>query len=337
MPGSALTRLLRHRLAAVLLCALAAVGQPSGAGGLAPAAGVDPALPRGPGRPGPPGRALTSRPRCSDALLAAARYGNESQLRAALQNETADCVGERGWTALHVAAAAGQRNVTLALLAAGAPLGRDLRGQGPLHLAAEAGHAAVCSTLLGTAGAYTEMVDAMGRTAIHTVAWNGHAAAAEVLLDYGAYTFAQDSEGRTPLHYSVRNDAALELTRMLLARGANPHAKDVVGQQPMHLACLGNQPLSVQAVQAAGADLWSMDKAGWNPLMLAAAGGHEALVSTLVFGVMKPRKFPAPDPDLFQQQESEGILGIPGWAMALAGVGLCACLLMCEATRRLRR
>lgn len=263
------------------------------------------------------------------------RQGDEPQLEAALERESVNCEDELQRTPLHVAAAAGEVNATLALLDAGAELSRDVQGRGPLHSAAEAGHAELCALLLGSVGAYSEMADTMGRTALHIAARAEQLGPAAVLLDHGAHTTARDSEDRTPLHYSARSDGAVEVSRLLLHRGADPTAADVAGLHPLHIACLENQEQTVAVLQVAGADLWAMDRAGWNPLMHAAAGGFEPLVTTLAFSVLRPQQFPAPDPAIAIHQESEGLLGIPGWVLALASVSLCACLVMSEAMRRL--
>jgi hypothetical protein len=117
-----------------------------------------------------------------------------------------------GDTALHIAAAAYQRDTAQALIAQGAqPGARNRRGAEPLHYAA-----------VGLPGAPT---------------WNPDAQAAtiEYLIEAGAHPNSADKSGVTPLHRAVRTRCAAAV-RALLAHGADPRRKNKSGSTPLHLA-----------------------------------------------------------------------------------------------------
>lgn len=61
---------------------------------------------------------------------------------------------------------------------------------------------------------------------------------AAFLLGKGVDIQAADASGDTALHWSA-NKGDPELSRMLLAAGANPHALDAYKQSPLHLAVIG--------------------------------------------------------------------------------------------------
>lgn len=117
-----------------------------------------------------------------------------------------------GDTALHVAAAAYQREIAAQLVAKGAdPGARNRRGAEPLHYAAD-----------GIPGSQ---------------AWDpdGQAAIIEVLVEAGADPNSADKSGVTPLHRAVRTRCA-SAVRALLAHGADPGRKNGSGSTPLHLA-----------------------------------------------------------------------------------------------------
>jgi Ankyrin repeats (3 copies)/Ankyrin repeats (many copies) len=117
-----------------------------------------------------------------------------------------------GDTALHVAAAAYQRDAARALIEKGArPGARNRRGAEPLHYAAD-----------GIPG---------------STYWNPDAQAAtvEYLIEAGADPNSADNSGVAPLHRAVRTRCAAAV-RALLAKGADPLRKNKTGSTPLHLA-----------------------------------------------------------------------------------------------------
>jgi hypothetical protein len=117
-----------------------------------------------------------------------------------------------GDTALHIAAAAYQTEMTRKLVAMGADVhARNRRGAQPLHYAVD-----------GVPG---------------SVRWNPRAQAATVayLVEMGADPNATDRSGVTPLHRAVRTRCAAAV-RALLDGGADPRRRNKNGSTPIKLA-----------------------------------------------------------------------------------------------------
>lgn len=71
-------------------------------------------------------------------------------------------------------------------------------------------------------GADVNYRDGLGQSPLHSVAWAGNRAMAELLLDAGARADLRDRNfGATPLHSATRGNNP-EMVRLLLAAGARP-------------------------------------------------------------------------------------------------------------------
>jgi Ankyrin repeats (many copies)/Ankyrin repeat len=117
-----------------------------------------------------------------------------------------------GDTALHIAAAAYQEEITRKLVTMGADVrARNRRGAEPLHYAVDG-------------------VPGSGR-------WNPRAQVATItsLVEIGADPNATDRGGVTPLHRAVRTRCAAAV-RALLESGADPRRKNKNGSTPIQLA-----------------------------------------------------------------------------------------------------
>lgn len=117
-----------------------------------------------------------------------------------------------GDTALHIAAASYQEEITVALIAHGADVrARNRRGAEPLHYAAD-----------GVPGSSH---------------WNPAAQAETIarLIDAGADANALDKNGTSPLHRAIRNRCAAAVGA-LLKGGADPDAANRSGSTSFELA-----------------------------------------------------------------------------------------------------
>ena len=157
-----------------------------------------------------------------------------------------------GDTALHIAAAAYQRELAESLVAKGADVrARNRRGAEPLHYAADGGPDAehwdpvaqreVIAYLIA-AGADPNTLDNSGVAALHRAVRNRCSAAANALIEGGADPRLKNKSGSTPLHLAVQNtgksksgsEAAKHeqgrLIAVLLGHGARPTDVDANGK-----------------------------------------------------------------------------------------------------------
>ena len=140
-----------------------------------------------------------------------------------------------------------------------------------LHHAAAGGHPETVTMLLDL-GAHPEEHDAFGDTAIHDAAGAGNVATARVLLTRGAdpNQSKYDSpgvvsgEGERPLHRAVHFPEVVEL---LLEFGANPDGRIAfTGETPLHLAARSCEGESLALLLARGANPNARDQYGDTPL-----------------------------------------------------------------------
>jgi hypothetical protein len=92
---------------------------------------------------------------------------------------------------------------------------------------------------------------------------------------------ARDARGDTPLHQAVFFDNE-ELTRSLIARGANVKATNVYGDTPLHVAAGFNRPKVARILIAAGARLDAENLEGQTPLHTAVGARAVDMVTLLL-------------------------------------------------------
>jgi ankyrin repeat protein len=186
---------------------------------------------------------LASRP----IPIAASRQDADTYFIAAIRHHV-----YAGDTALHVAAAAYQRELAESLVAKGADgRARNRRGAEPIHYAADGGPDAehwdpvaqreVLAYLIA-AGADPNALDNSGVAPLHRAVRNRCSAAASALIEGGADPRLKNKSGSTPLHLAVQNtgksnsgsDASKaeqgRVIALLLRHGANPTDVDANGK-----------------------------------------------------------------------------------------------------------
>jgi len=157
-----------------------------------------------------------------------------------------------GDTALHIAAAAYQRDTAEELVSKGATVdARNRRGAQPLHYASDgipgspgwdpAAQRAVVEFLIET-GADPNAEDKSGVVALHRAVRTRCTPAVRALLANGADARRRNKSGSTPLHLAVQDTGRggagsaaaraeqAEIIRLLLSHGARPSDRDAAGR-----------------------------------------------------------------------------------------------------------
>jgi hypothetical protein len=157
-----------------------------------------------------------------------------------------------GDTALHIAAAAHQRDLAESLVTRGAGVrGRNRRGAEPLHYAADGSPGAEhwdpveqrdVITYLIEAGADPNALDKSGVAPLHRAVRTRCSTAVSALIEKGANPVLMNKNGSTPLHLAVQNtgrsdsgseaakDEQGRIVALLLGHGASPTDVDANGK-----------------------------------------------------------------------------------------------------------
>lgn len=110
-------------------------------------------------------------------------------------------------------------------------------GRSALHIAAEYGHLAVAKELIA-GGANVNLMDrdpSYKSSPLSTASFHNSLEVAKALLAAGADIHQLDSSGWTCLHTTVSANYEI-FTEMLLKAGANPNARNSMGNTPMDRA-----------------------------------------------------------------------------------------------------
>lgn len=240
------------------------------------------------------------------ALHIAAQFGNE-ELASVLLSYGADVnvkstprgkVKERkfygGRTPLHWAAAEGYGNIIQILLDHGANISEiSTRSRRPLQEAVMQGHT-WCAKLLIEHGAPVNSQDDKGWAALHEAASYGRYNIAKMLIDQKAdieLKSEYSDHGNEPKSRLGRRTPLLlaaqiphfDVLELLIANGADVHARNVSGEMAIHLGAWFGHVSVVLAMLEAGADIEAKDLLSQEtPLFKAAANGHTSVVILLV-------------------------------------------------------
>jgi len=157
----------------------------------------------------------------------------------------------------------------------------DENGMTPLHIAIDSRQRA-CVWLLIDAGADRNARDRQGRTA-----FDAAVQIADPRIDYMLKNFGQrmprEPAGPMPwsLEYSVMRRQT-DVTKMLLAMGADPNATGTGGTTPLADAALKGDLDNVRVLLAHGARPNAISQAGTQPIHDAALGDSPAVIRELV-------------------------------------------------------
>jgi len=190
-------------------------------------------------------QAVTQRPGGGDAVMLAATQGAFANLKILLE-AGANSRSQRRAPGMRQPAA----ETTEYALERVARARRNADGTTALMAAAAAGCDA-CVRILLEGGADVKAKNGTGLTALHNAAFEGNPATVRQLLDAGAVVNIADERGFTPLMMAVSSRTRNpEIPRLLLARGADPAAKDGMGRTVADWSRIGARPEIMKLLQA---------------------------------------------------------------------------------------
>ena len=256
------------------------------------------------------------------ALHLAASNGHTNSVRLLIEhgadvNDGVDVVvDEHGYSSLHLAAANGHTNSVRLLIEHGADVNEftsslDDPGYTPLMLAAEKGHLQTVQVLLQNAGD-PHRGNEMAWLPLHFAAKGDHTEMVKFLLEHDGNVLAATACGKTVLHLATR----LDLVMILVYRGANIQAKDILGRTPLHVAAEKGQTDTVNYLLDHGADVNSRDRNGLLALYCALKGGHATTAKFLMDRGSEsllsndPNLLGSYEADLLQSSAREGLVDI---------------------------
>ncbi len=175
-----------------------------------------------------------------DALCAAAECGSLETVKVLLgEVENINSYNQLHGTALQAACRGGHENVVKLLLASGATV--DQRG-GPHGLALSAaaikGHIHIIRLLIEHDATCVDLIDDLGRNALHFSARGGHAAAFKYLLSTCKQLDSVDIKGNSVLHQAA-SGGSREIVQSLLDCGITFPASPSDIWSPLHWAYRG--------------------------------------------------------------------------------------------------
>jgi ankyrin repeat protein len=172
-----------------------------------------------------------------------------------------------------------------------------------LQMACERGLEAVVALLVSHCGASVIMAqDTFGYGAVHYAAGMGNSAILRTVLESSPDMHMRSNGGTTPLHYtySAPGDSVANV-KAIYDRLPTPrrNADSNVLEKPIHYAAAEGNTKVVEYLLSNGSDANVQSFTGITPLILAAAGGHESTISSLVSGGAKLETATAAGPALF--------------------------------------
>ncbi|XP_072229396.1 ankyrin repeat and SOCS box protein 3 isoform X1 [Leuresthes tenuis] len=225
------------------------------------------------------------------SVAAAARSGCRRQLRSLIRRGcSVDCRDNRGWNALHEAAAAGSKECVLDILSAvGAGSSRGSRayvnsltheGESACYLAAQRGHLAVVRFLLKAQANINQLTNDLSCPLFAAVD-NGHKDVVKLLVSKGSeVNRTHTASCWTCLHQAVYKGHSGIVS--ILVDVCNLEALDDHKISPLFVAAQYGQTECLEILVNAGAsvNIQAADLA--TPLLIASQEGHQACVALLL-------------------------------------------------------
>ncbi|CRG92276.1 Kinase D-interacting substrate of 220 kDa [Talaromyces islandicus] len=198
----------------------------------------------------------------------------------------------RDFTAIHVAAYFGLKEMMISLIADGNDLDlKDTHGRTPLSYAAENGHESTVLLLLESGHIDANSVDANNRTPLSWAVEYGHRQAVRSLLSNGAKVDIQDIMenpdkdiyGQTALSHAAAMGYEPVVQLILSHPDVDLDSEDINGRTPLSHAAANRNFCVVQLLLGAdGVNPDSKDINDITPLSHAAANGYKEVVQFLV-------------------------------------------------------
>ena len=213
-------------------------------------------------------------------LMICAQEGREDICELLLEKGAEpDAQNNQGNAALHFCAKKGYLDICGMLLDSGASTEiKNLQGIAPLHEAAREDHPEVCGLLIEK-GADVNVTDLQGGTPLHKAADRGHVEVARLLIDKGAELNRIAFIGGSPLHQSE----GCAMTRLLLDAGADPNLREPkANDTPLHSLALRGNAQCCGLLLDRGADVNATNMVGFTPLHYAASAAKDDVARLLI-------------------------------------------------------
>ena len=121
-----------------------------------------------------------------------------------------------------------------------------------------------------------------GWTSLMTAAWNGHLAICRLLIDKGAQLEAKDIIGRTPLHRAAMQ-GRVDIVRLLCNSGADVEARENNEERPLHWAVEhGHISIVKDLIEERNVEINARNDSGRTALRLAIRNDNLDMVAYLV-------------------------------------------------------
>ncbi len=138
-------------------------------------------------------------------------------------------------------------------------------------------------------GAYVDIENESGDTALTGASYCGHKEVVEMLLQNGADVNIKDNKGQTALMMAA-GKGHKEIAEMLLEGGADVNEKSETGDTALIIASYCGHKEVVEMLLQNGADINIQNKSGMTALMWASKKGHLDVVHILLEGGANVRK-----------------------------------------------